>query len=692
MATSEATHSDDTLLGDLDDLLRHYYHEELAELAQQYPHDQKSLFIDYNDVFKFEVDLADDLVSKPGDIRSYFEAAVEQFDLPADVDLSGVNVRFYNLPASRQFHVGEYRSEQLTEFVAVEGQISKQTAVKPLPETLVFECQRCGTGNSVPQDSTEVQEPHECQGCERQGPFVIKEEQSDWTDIQRLRLQLPPEYAQGDTSAQIDVDLRDDIVDVAEAGDRVTVSATLQVDDGDSSTVGFTPYLDAHAVAIEDSDYQNIHIDEYLDDIRAVASGEYGDPYQLLVDSIAPTIHGMDEIKEALALQLFGGVRAEYPDGSTDRGEPHVLLLGDPGTAKSSLLEDIHDKAPCSTYASGMGATAAGMTASAVADDFGPNEYSLEAGAMVLADNGVACIDEIDKVKEDAVASLHDALSQQQVHINKAGINTHLHTRTSLLAAGNPKHGRFVDHQPIAEQIDLGPTILSRFDLLFMLDDSPDQTRDAEIIENMIESRQKATRYTDPNYHAEEGEFDDIKPAVRTPVLRAWVAYAKQNVYPSIEDEAVAAELRDSFKRLRLSNGEDNDSPVPVTFRRLEGYQRLAQASARVRLSETVEQQDIERAKRLIARSMRDVGMDPESKQFDADIVETGRTNTQQKRRTFIEQYIRQHEGVDAVGLAEIIDAAKSTDIGENEAEHAIKKLKAKGIIYEPDAEEYRST
>jgi len=311
---------------------------------------------------------------------------------------------------------------------------------------------------------------------------------------------------------------------------------------------------------------------------------------------------------------------------------------------------------------------------------------------MVLADNGVACIDEIDKVKEDAVASLHDALSQQQVHINKAGINTHLHTRTSLLAAGNPKHGRFVDHQTVADQIDLGPTILSRFDLMFMLDDSPDAARDAEIIENMIESRQKATRYTDPNYTADDGEFADITPVVATPVLRAWVAHAKQHVYPSIEDRKVAEELAESFQRLRLSNGEDGDSPVPVTFRRLEGYQRLAQASARVRLSETVEQQDIDRAKRLIARSMRDVGMDPDSKQFDADIVETGQTRTQEERVAFIENYIIQHEGVDAVPKSDLIDAATENGIGEAEAEHEIDKLKAAGEIYEPESDHYRTT
>ena len=678
--------------GTINTFLRNYYREELAELAQSYPNDRKSLFIDYNDLFRFDTDLADDFARQPDRIREFLQEGVRTFDLPADVSLDDANVRVYNAPSTRQYQVGEYRSDRLTEFIAVEGQIAKQSAVKPLPILVDFECQRCGTHTTVPQDTGKFQEPHECTGCERQGPFKVDYDSSEWIDIQQLRLQLPPEHSQGAQTAQLDVYLRDDIVSVAEAGDRVTVSGDLNVEQGPDNEVGFTPYLDADAVQIEDSDYQNIHIDEHLDRIRDLASGEHGDPYELLIDSIAPTIQGMEEIKEALALQMFGGVRAENPDGATNRGEPHILLLGDPGTAKSSLLDDMHEKAPCSTFASGKGATPAGMTASAVADDFGPNEYSLEAGAMVLADNGLACIDEIDKVKEDTVASLHEAMSKQTVHVNKAGINADLPTRTSVLAAGNPKHGRFVDEQPIADQIDLGPTILSRFDLLFMLDDSPDKERDEEIIEGMIESRQLAIRHTDPDYNAADDEFDDITPAVATPVLRAWVAYAKQYVYPSIEDSAVAKELRESFKRLRLSNGDRADSPVPVTFRRLEGIQRLAEASARVRLSSTVEKQDIERAKRLIGRSMSDVGMDPDG-QLDADVIETGTPKSQRDRMKWLKTHIQSLEGADPVPQETIIENAAEQGIGENTVLHNLEKLKQKGEIYEPKNDgRYRST
>jgi len=683
MATTDS--QDDA--ADIQEFLRRYYRDAIGELAEGFPSETKSLPIDWLDIFRFDPDLADEYRRAPARCRDHFEQTLAGYDLPVDVDLAGANVRVFNVPGPHTYPIGAYRSDSIGEYIAVDGQVQKQTEVHPTPVVAAWECDRCGTTSEVPQSDGEVQEPHECPGCERQGPFSLAHKQSKWTDTQLLRLQRPPEQTKGGTSPTLDIHTRDDLVGECQAGDRVTIAGTLTIDP-DATSHGFKPQLQAHHIRIKQTDYENINIDQHLDDIYAITSGERGDPYDLLVASIGPDIQGMQTIKKALALQLFGGVRCEYPDGTHDRGDPHILLLGDPGTAKSSLLKDVEKKAPRSTYASGKGATAAGMTAAAVTDDFGEQEYSLQAGALVEADKGIACVDEIDKIREDARASMHEALSHQTIHINKAGINAHLPTRTALLAAGNPEYGRFREDKPIAQQINLGPTLLSRFDLLFMIDDQPDPERDAEIIEGMIETRRAAARYTADDRHE---DIEEIAPAVETPVLRAWVAHAKQTVTPTIENPEVAADLKDSFHDLRQVNG-GGDGPVPVTFRKLEGLMRLAEASARVRLSDTITHDDIDRARELIGRSMSDVGMDPDAGVFDADIIETGEAASQQDKRETVLAIVTDAAGSEPAGHETVVERGDDGGLSQADVEYAIKMLKEKGRIYEPQSDRYRPT
>jgi len=684
-------HAPADLLDDLVTFVRRYYDDELAALVEQYPRDKQSLWVDYMDLLRFDVDLADDVLTKPETVTSWLSEAIGQTELPADVDLDNVNVRLYNLPETRTHAVGDARSRTIGELIAVRGQVAKQTGVETIPVTAEFECQRCGTLATVPQDGNDLQEPHECAGCERQGPFELSYDQSTWQDIQLLRLQLPPEQTAGGNSAEIDAHVADDLVDSVEAGDRVTITGIHDVDD-EGGSVGFNHFLDANSIEIEESDYQSIEIDPYLDEIRELVTGDH-DPYQLLVDSIAPSVIGMDEVKEALALQLFGGAACDGPGGVSERSDIHILLLGDPGTAKSTLLEDIEAKAPCSTMASGKGATEAGMTAAAVKDDFGNgDQWSLEAGALVLADGGIACIDELDKVDESVVNSLHQALSKQIVPIDKAGINTTLPSRTSLLAAGNPKYGRFDNYEPIPEQIDLGPTLLSRFDLMFMLSDEPDEDDDRDVVEGMLQNRDEGIAVARNDKRADE---TDVSPAVDDDLLRAWVAHARQSVHPRWTDDEAREHLADSFLGLRLQHGGgDGEQPVPVTFRALQAQQRLAEASARVRLSETVEIEDVKRATRLYGRYMTDVGMDPESGQVDADVVETGLSKSQHDRvrniLDIVERVASEYETGAPVDV--VVERAQENGISEEKARHEIDKQCGKGELYEPQPDHLRTT
>lgn len=674
---------DAELIDNLIDFLQRYYRDEIGELAQGYPRDRRSLYVDHTDVLQYDTEIADDVLDKPEQMRAHFEEALRLYDLPVDLDLRDAHVRFYNLPET--LDVNEVsRHDNIGDLLDVRGQVQKVSKVRPRILEATFECQRCGALTDIPQSGESLQEPHECSGCETRAPFDHHSELSEWTDHQYARFQQPPEQTHGGDSQTIDVHLEDDLTKTFDAGDRVTLTGLLEVEEPtQDQSRSFETYLSARAVVREESDYEDINVDDHLDEVRAIANGERGNPYDLLVGTVNPKHEGDEMIKLTIALQLFGGWPHEFPDGNRDRGDWHILLLGDPGCGKSTFLQWVDEIAPRSTYASGKGASAAGMTAAAVADDFGDTDWSLEAGALVLADGGVACIDEIDKMQDDAVSSMHDALESQQVQINKAGINATLNARSALLAAGNPKHGRFDPYDTKAEQIDLGPTLLSRFDLLFMVSDAPDADRDRNVVNHMIESRQAAAKYTRGEELSAE-ETNTIEPAIEREVLRAYIAHAKESCQPVLKDDAVKEKLKEYFVAFRQGTSVDDDNPVPITYRKVEAVQRIAEASARVRLSETIEMEDVERATDLVESSMRQVGYDPETDQFDVDIIETGTSTSQRNRHTTLLETLKASGGM---SLEELDDAL---DISRNTLEHDVEHLKDEGRIYPGDGDVLR--
>jgi replicative DNA helicase Mcm len=675
------------LTEELIQFFRDYYSEEIAQLAQRYPREQKSLHVDYDDLYRFNPDVADDVRNLPKQLQEHLEEALRLYDLPVAVELDEAHVRIYNLPETHVFDPSAVsRHENIGQLLDIRGQVQKVSDVKPRLTEAVWECHRCGTQTEIPQHGESLEEPHECQGCERQGPFSLDASTSSWIDHQYARVQQPPEKTNGGEAQSVDAHLEDDLIEGFDAGDRVVLTGILDIEEpGAEQGLDFDTNLDARSVVKEESDYDDVDVDEHLDEIEAIANGERGDPYQLLVDSINPKHRGDEHVKLAVALQLFGGWAHEYPDGSRDRGDWHMLLLGDPGCGKSTFLRYVDQIAPRSTYASGKGATAAGMTAAAVSDDFGDTEWGLEAGALVLADGGIACVDEIDKMQSDAVSSMHDALESQQVHVNKAGINATLNARTSLLAAGNPKDGRFERYRPKGEQIDMGPTLLSRFDLMFMVSDEPDREDDADVVEHMVQSRQAAGRHTRGEELSEE-EQQRVEPAIDRSVMRAYVAHAKQACRPIIEDDEVAERLKQFFVEFRAGAGEqDDDSPIPLTFRKVEAIQRLAESSARVRLSDTVEIEDVERAIRLVTKSMKQVGYDPESGEFDADIIETGKSQSQRARRETVLAVVEELDG------ATVEEIAERVEFEQELLKHDIEMLKEAGRIYSMD-NEFRRT
>ncbi len=698
MATAENTQ----LVDRFQTFYREYYKDALGELARQYPTGKKSLVVEWHDLYQFDPDLADDVRSQPGQLREYAEEALRLYDLPVDVSLSEAHIRITGLPDTTD--IRDIRADHRGQLIAVQGIVRKATDVRPKITNAAFECQRCGTLTRIPQAGGDFQEPHECQGCERQGPFRVNFDQSTFIDAQKIRVQESPEGLRGgETPQAIDIGIEDDITGDVTAGDHVTVTGILKLDqqgnDREQSPM-FDVYMDGMTVEIEDEQFEEMDITDE-EKARIVELSNDPDIYEKMVGAIAPSIYGYEDQKLAMALQLFSGVTKHLPDGSRIRGDLHMLLIGDPGTGKSQLLQYVRNIAPRSVYTSGKGASTAGLTAAAVRDDFGDGQqWTLEAGALVLADQGIAAVDELDKMNPEDRSAMHEALEQQSISISKAGINATLKARCSLLGAANPKYGRFDQYEPIAEQIDLEPALISRFDLIFTVTDEPNEERDAELANHIIKTNYAGElnthreQITASNHGADEVEAatDDVAPTIEPEFLRKYVAYAKRTCFPTMT-EAAKAEIRDFYVDLR-ARGADDDAPVPVTARKLEALVRLSEASARVRLSDTVEVEDAQRATDIVLSCLKEIGMDPETGQFDADVIETGTTKSQRDRIKSLKALITdiEDEYDEGAPVDVVIERAEEAGMDAGTAEHEIEQLKQKGEVYEPRTDHLRTT
>lgn len=656
-----------------------YYRDEIGRLVQRYPKDQRSLEVSWSDIHRHDPELADVVLNNPAEFSDVLDEALHDIDISVDMDLSRASVRLVDLPDDVSYGVGQYRTSNRGDLLSITGQVSRRTQVKPIATEIAFECQRCGTLTRVPQPGDDVVEPHECHGCERQGPFQENLDKSTLRDYQLIRVQQPPEQATGGNGETVDVELTGDLTGTVEAGDRIDVNGILEARQESDEKPVYEYCVDGQAIEPKETSYEAIEIEPYIEDIREIANSD--DPHQQLVNSFAPGIYGYEEQKLAIILQMFGGVRSTYPGGDADRGSIHILMLGDPGTAKSSLLRAASELSPRSAFASGKGSSAAGLTAGINADDFGHERYSLEAGVMVEANEGLACIDELDKVDEEVRSSLHTALEQQVVEVSKI-IQASMPARTSLLAAGNPRWGRFDPYEPLSDQITLGPAMLSRFDLMFLIRDEPDPTTDRELSEHIINMKDQATRYTHDGADASENIDPDLEPEL----IRAYIAYARQYVHPRFDSEEPKQALQDFYISLRESSYDDEDAPIPVTARKLEAGIRLAEASARIRLSESITMEDVERAKLLVMSSLKDVGVDPETDEMDVDVVATGSSKSQKERikllKTIVNEIASEHSG--GAPLDEIYARAAEEGIERSKAEHTIENARDQGHMYEP--------
>jgi replicative DNA helicase Mcm len=676
---------------------------DIETAALEYP-EKRSLYVDYWVIDKADSKLAELLISQPYKAINNAEEALKNIDVAAENKVQ-LHFRVKNLPDTNKIIIRKIRANHLGKLAAVEGLVKKRTEVRPKLQVGAFQCQKCGAIVKIEQEEDILKEPSECYedqgGCGRISSFKLLTSISSFIDSQKIEIQENPEGLRGGAQPErIGVYLEDDLVGEIAPGDRVIVNGVLHSMQRRRGTFRLTSFdKTMEAVSIESQELAFEEVEVTAEDEKEIIKLSK-DPkiFDKLRASISPTIYGLNTEKEALILQLFGGIAKEMPDGTRIRGDIHALLVGDPGTAKSQLLTYMSKLAPRSVYASGKSSSAAGLTAAAVRDEFGEGQWTLEAGALVLADMGVACIDEIDKMEEGDRSSMHQAMEQQEISVAKAGINATLKSRCAILAAANPKLGRFDEFLPIHEQINMPPTLLSRFDLIFSIIDKPNRERDmelaihilyshkaGEVIENIAKS--KKTKYTKEE---QENLVKNIMPVLSPEFLRKYVAYAKRNIFPVMNDDAVEI-LKNYYVDFRSSS----DESVTFTPRQLEAFVRLAEASARLRLSQEVDIDDAKRAIYIIDQYLRRVGMDRETGRFDIDIITTGISHSQHDRMRTIIDLIQKLCDESKDGNAtrgDIIREAEIKGLESGKVEEALDRLKRNGQIYEPTHNKYKIT
>jgi replicative DNA helicase Mcm len=669
---------DDALYKSWLNFLEENYKSEIETLAVRWP-EKRSLYIDYDVLDKKNPELAEGLLNEP--YKHIYNAEETFNEIDTSVGKIKVHIRIKNLPSICKYPIRKLRSEHMGKLISLEGLVKKHTKVKPDVRIAKFQCEKCGAIITEEQTEEILKEPSECyenqEGCGRVSSFKLLTAISGFIDKQKIELQENPEGLQAaEQPEKITVYLQDDLVGKIYPGDRIHVNGILhgmQKRRGAYQLTTFDFVLDACNFEIIESLYQEIDITK--DDIKKIKTAAK-DPllYQKMKHSIAPTIYGMNREKEALTLQLFGGVPKKLADGTNIRGDIHILLSGDPGTAKSQILSSLSKRSPRSVFCTGKGASAAGLTAAAVRDEFGEGQWTLEAGALVLADGGIACVDEIDKMNDNDREALHPAMEQQEVNISKAGINATLKARTSILAAANPKYGRFDQYQPIQEQIDMAITLLSRFDLILIIIDKPNTKHDSELADHILTTSQNP-------------DNKDIIPSYQPEFLSKYIAYAKQNIKPKLTDET-----KQKIKEFYLKMRNISNEAIAITPRQLEAIIRLAEASAKIRLSNIISIEDVGRAIAITEHYLKSVCVDFETGKPDISILTSGYSYSQQERMKAIVTIIRQVSSPDDKGSLkeDIIQEAEIIGIPIDKTEEAIEHLKQRSGLLEISPGRYR--
>ncbi|OBT76919.1 minichromosome maintenance protein 5 [Pseudogymnoascus sp. 05NY08] len=595
--------------------------------------------VDIGHLISFDEELAHKLVTEPAEIIPLFEAALKNcthrsiYAAQKEIDLPEHQLLIHSNAA--ELSIRDLNAVKIAQLVRVPGIVISASVLSSKSTLVYVQCKNCSHTQtiSVGGGFAGVTLPRNC-GRSRDGvsdncpmdPYFIVHEKCQFVDQQILKLQEAPDQVPvGELPRHVLITADRYLTNRVVPGSRCTItgiSSTYQSKASKSATTTSavairTPYL--RAVGIDSDVDQTAKGNSALteeEEAELLEMSRMPDLYNVLADCIAPSIYGNRDIKKAIACLLFGGSKKILPDGMKLRGDINVLLLGDPGTAKSQLLKFVEKVAPVAIYTSGKGSSAAGLTAS-VQRDHSTREFYLEGGAMVLADGGVVCIDEFDKMRDEDRVAIHEAMEQQTISIAKAGITTILNARTSVLAAANPIFGRYDDLKSPGENIDFQTTILSRFDMIFIVRDEHERGRDERIAKHVMGIHMGG-----------RGAEDQVESVIPVDKMKRYINYCKTRCAPRLSPEA-AEKLSSHFVQLRkqVHAGEmesNQRSSIPITVRQLEAIIRISEGLAKMTLSPIATTEHVSEAIRLFLASTMDAvnqGKSQGSKELNEEVL-----------------------------------------------------------------------
>lgn len=637
-------------------------------IAAALDHPQALLEAQFRAIQRSSLDLAEELLRSPRRALRIAQLALKAIPEAQDLQQPLI-LTVKDLPHSARTPISSLRAKHLGRFIAVEGLVKKVGPVRPLMLEGAFECKACGNLVTVYQDEEFVEEPVQCDSCEKQTSWRMLEEESRMVDYQPVQLQEPLDAVTGGKQPQrITVALRERLVESVTPGDRVRVNAVLVTENrrqGMKKKTEFERVLEAASVEHQERIYEEQDISDK--DVEAIRELAASDPYEVLLANFAPSIHGHINEKKALLLSLFGGVRREKREGGYLRGDIHTLLIGDPGVAKSELAMFLERVAPRCIITTGKGSSTAGLTGAAVqGGQFADGQWTIEAGSLPLADMGCIVVDELEKMSKSDQGAMHPAMEQQIIHMSKAGVTASMKTRCAVIGTANPKLGRYDPYESIQGQINLPPALVSRFDFIFAILDKPDKTRDAAIAGHVMRAMQD--------------DAEDVK-LLDQDFYKKYVAYARREIQPKWRPEASRL-VQEHYVEMRGGGGED---AIPITARQLHAYRRAAEAVARIRLHEFVEVEDVEEALSVHQACLESTGVDPETGQLDAGVIATGVSHSQHDRIKTVMGIVREKSQKSEKGYTteeDVLEAAALRGIPKEQCEKALATLRRDNSIY----------